>query len=232
MKISIRFEYGKFVINEKIDNGNDYEIIYLVPYGIKAYIIGQYLEFAEKMEKPTNCREFEIINWNEIFEEECIIKWTDEGQIPVFSGMDIYMEKKTILNMEGIIELAGGNFMYNCYGKYKPDICFLLGKIPMMTSWKPMMPSDLNLERGDLSFLQGDYFISRKGTNCFKLSPQGNHLLIRDDWGGAFNKYRGGCLASLKNEYYRRASSNGGGSGYDYVIIDKNTKFVVSEDEI
>ena len=48
-------------------------------------------------------------------------------------------------------------------------------------------------------------------------------ILIRVDWGGAFNGSRGTYTEDAKKiegvKYFRRAASNGGGSGYDYWVV-------------
>jgi hypothetical protein len=89
----------------------------------------------------------------------------------------------------------------------------------------------LNLENGSLDFMRGSYFVSKKGTKIFKIDPNGQHMLLRDDWGGAFNDYRGGTLPE-DQLYYHRASSNGGGSGYDYAVIPVGWKQVLKEEDL
>ena len=81
----------------------------------------------------------------------------------------------------------------------------------------------------------GRYFKSKKGTDCFEVSDDPTtapHILLIDNWGGAFNDYRGRELFKLPNLYQKRASSNGGGTGYDYVIIEKGTKYALDEEDI
>lgn len=68
----------------------------------------------------------------------------------------------------------------------------------------------------------GDFFVSKKGKDCFRVKENGKHQLIVIDWGGAFNKSRGCTGDSISEKlYYRRASSNGGGSGYEYIVTTK-----------
>ena len=87
-----------------------------------------------------------------------------------------------------------------------------------------------NLPNGELRQLTGEYFVSKKGTKCFRIG-NGPHIILQDDWGGAFNKYRGHTLPE-DQIYYRRSSSNGGGCGYDYAIIPKDWRLQITEDDI
>lgn len=130
--------------------------------------------------------------------------------------------------------MDSGSYLANSYGKYAEDLTFLVDMPNIMVFKKSsyLNPSDLNLDEGKYSFREGEYFVSKKGTNCFRFKKDGPHLLVEDEWGGAFNKYRGGNLKRLKSLYYKRASSNGGGSGYDYAVIERGTRLELSEDDI
>lgn len=128
-------------------------------------------------------------------------------------------------------------FLVNSYKKYDPQLCFVLGKyfhldgkgnpidpIEYLTdkSFTDKMNIDFN---GVPVFMFGDYWVSKKGSHCFKLkSPMtAKHLLIRIDWGGSFNRTRGLTKEMVENIpevlYYHKASSHGGGDGYDYIIV-------------
>lgn len=139
---------------------------------------------------------------------------------------------------ESIIELDNGTCLYNSYGKYKSNLCFLgsresLEKFISGELWRDVPAIEFNLPRGDYSIIAGEYFVSKKGTKCFRIKEDGKHILIRDNWGGCFNDYRGGNLEKLPNKsYYRRASSNGGGTGNDFCIVPTGTKYQLSEDDI
>ena len=76
--------------------------------------------------------------------------------------------------------------------------------------------------------------MSKKGTKLFKLNPMGKHYLLKDEWGGAFNNYRGGKLPTTDRGavYYRCASSNGGGCGNDFSVIPIDWKNTLSEEDL
>jgi hypothetical protein len=135
------------------------------------------------------------------------------------------------LDLEGFIQLDNGKWLYNNFGKYAPNLTFILDK-PQELPWEKVASSNFNLPKGNLSMLRGKFFMSKKGKPVFDMSTSmKNHTLLRDDWGGAFNDYKGYNLPH-DNHYFRRASSNGGGAGYDYAIVDTMWKHTVSIDDI
>lgn len=136
------------------------------------------------------------------------------------------------LNTEGIIELTNGTFLINKYGKYEPNLSFLNIKPDVNSEWIRVEPSEFNLPKGCLSKIYGTFFTSKKGTKCFRINPNGEHMLIGDGWGGSSNRYYGGTLPEEGALYYRRASSNGGGLGHDYAIYQRDWKYELSEEDI
>ena len=150
----------------------------------------------------------------------------------------ILMQPKTSIGMveveleipEEWIVLDNGEYLYNSHGKYAPNLTYIC-KVPQIV-WSRMEPKDLNLDKGNFKHIVGDYFVSKKGSNCFRVNPNGKHMLILDDWGGCFNRYRGQTLPEKGSLYYRRAQSNGGGSGNDYAIYNKDWTNKPSLDDI
>ena len=130
---------------------------------------------------------------------------------------------------DNVIQLTSGKYLVNRFGKYMPNLSFI-NTVPGV-KWTNISKLDLNLPKGSYSFVRGRYFVSKKGTNCFSVEANGPHILIRDEWGGAFNDYRGRSLPE-DGLYYRRAASNGGGSGYDYAIFQYGWKNALSEEDI
>ena len=131
---------------------------------------------------------------------------------------------------EHLIKLDSGEYLYNDCGKYRSNLTF----VGNPKSWKPTRGkyADYNVSPdGDITVLCGDFFKSRKGTNCFRPKEDGMHLLIIVDWGGAFNRTRGYCDFPT-NIYHRRASSNGGGSGVSYWVIPVGWSKKLNIDEI
>ena len=131
---------------------------------------------------------------------------------------------------DGTFELSNGHFAIGQYGKYMPNITFI-SPIPEVI-WKSVNKESFNLPEGHLYIIKGTFFISKKGTKCFRVDENGDHVLIKDSWGGAFDRYRGRTLPEESSLYYRRASSNGGGSGNDYIIVPKNWKYQLSEEDL
>lgn len=134
--------------------------------------------------------------------------------------------------MTTAITLDNGNFLINDCGKYASNLSFL--NTVSDIQYDDVDKKDINLPQGNLSCVYGDFFVSKKGTKCFRILPKNDahHILIRDDWGGGFSHYRGGTLPQDDALYYRRASSNGGGQGYDYGVYPKDWRYCLSEDDI
>lgn len=128
------------------------------------------------------------------------------------------------------IELTDGKFLLKDFGKYASNL-LIISSFPELL-WEKLSAQDLNFSFGDFARIKGDFFTTKKGAKAFKVDRKGQHYLVRDNWGGAFNDYRGEQLNNLTNHYYRRARSNGGGSGYDYTIINVNTVNSVSIDDL
>ena len=138
---------------------------------------------------------------------------------------------------ENAILLDSNKYLVNDYGKYCSGITFIIAprNIPNYEYFKDRrLQESLNiLWDGTPSFMYGNYWKSKKGSNCFAPCDKGHakHLLIQLDWGGSFNSSRGS--SEVQNTlYFRRASSNGGGTGYSYYIIPIDSKNTYSEDDI
>ena len=156
------------------------------------------------------------------------------------------MKMYTNLTAE-VFTMTNGDYIINHYGKYCSGLGIIVPKgdshigpygedqsIRLFQEADSKNKSDFNLGEGPLDSLRGKFFVSKKGTKLFKVDPNGPHILLRDDWGGAFNSYRGGKLPAMDGGalYYRRASSNGGGTGYDYAVVPVNWKLEISEDDL
>jgi hypothetical protein len=136
-------------------------------------------------------------------------------------------EAKEVLKTDKIHEVDT-TFLVNDFGKYRPNITFVVRKdferSPIAyRSDEPTreMLANMNLEfGGETSVLFGDYWKSKKGGACFrpKEVAEAKHVLVKCGWGGAFSRTRGiGYINDVP--YYRRAASNGGGAGNDYLVV-------------
>lgn len=163
------------------------------------------------------------VNWTvqkkEVTEGESTVYWRD-------------FQRLRLADMEWIIVLSDWKFLINKYGKYQPNLSFIT-RVPKL-SFESISSKDLNFDEWDFDVVYWEFFISKKWTKCFRvlLKEKAKHVLIRDDWWGAFNKYRWRTLPEDKALYYRRASSNGGGCGCDYGVYEKDFKNALSEDDI
>lgn len=158
-------------------------------------------------------------------------------------------EVKAFYNEERCFETETG-FLVNNFGKYSPNITFVVPKTYFLDkNEKPINPlkytedrevtDNMNLDfDGSASFIFGDFWRSKKGGACFRpKSPmQAKHLLICVDWGGCFNSHRGNYPDDVKGIdgvlYFRRASSNGGGAGCDYWVVPVGFSRILHIDEV
>lgn len=147
----------------------------------------------------------------------------------------------TLVQVKDVVETdtcfeAGDGFLVNRFGKYAPNMTFVVGReFELDSESRPVNPLEMTSDRevtesfnldldGKADFLFGDFWRSKKGGACFrpKDPSRAKHLLVRVDWGGAFDRSRGYCGNAVKEcdaIYFRVASSNGGGTGYDYWVL-------------
>ena len=141
-------------------------------------------------------------------------------------------------------------FLVNIFGKYCPNITFVVGKeVELDANGKSINPLHYSSDRevtnsmnmdfdGEATFMFGDFWRSKKGGACFRpKNPKvAKDLLVRVSWGGCFNSHRGtysdeaNAIEGVK--YFRRASSNGGGAGYDYWVMPVGFSRVLHIDDV
>ena len=143
------------------------------------------------------------------------------------------------------------SFVINAYGKYLPNISFVLAKdvLAKDSSGDPLeyrrdtptkemvanMGIDFGTSESGVSVLFGDFWLSRFGKPHFrpKSSQTATHVIVRADWGGfSYPGTRGRWSAPDGVAYFRRASSNGGGTGYDYYVVPVGYHIVMNDDEL
>jgi len=151
-------------------------------------------------------------------------------------------ETKALLKKDQIYEVNSA-FLVNDFGKYRPNITFVIPKDIECdpTAYRSDKPTKLMLRGmnvnfdGETSVLFGDYWKSQKGAACFRPKPvtAANHVLIRCSWGGAFNSSRGiGSYAGKDVLYCRRAVSNGRGVGNDYLVVPIGFYRILHDEEM
>lgn len=131
-----------------------------------------------------------------------------------------------------VVETAR-SFVIIAYGKYLPGISFVLhkgfGGDPLEYRQDPptkKMVANMGISFGapesGVSVLFGDFWLSRYGKPHFRpKSPQtATHVIVKVGWGGCGQpRTRGAWSAPDGVTYFRRASSNTGGAGYDYYVV-------------
>lgn len=135
------------------------------------------------------------------------------------------------------IEINTGENLINRYGRYSPAITFVVPASEENVEWTAMDTAEtrINIDwDGDPRFIVGDYWVSKKGTRCFRPNKDGKHLLIENEWGGCFNPTRGNEYEAIKDValYSKRAASNGGGLGSNYYILPNGYRRIYTLDEI
>lgn len=145
-----------------------------------------------------------------------------------------------------VVETAT-SFVVNAYGKYRPNVSFVLAKNfggdPLKyrsdTPTREMIAGlglGFGTSESDVSVLFGDFWSSKAGKPHFRpKSPLvATHFIVRAGWGGGFgrSRSRGSWSAPEGSAYFRRASSNGGGTGYDYYVLPLGYYLVVCDEEL
>ena len=136
------------------------------------------------------------------------------------------------------------SFVVNAYGKYRPNISFVLHKDfsgDPLEYRKDAPTRELVANTGirfgtsesGVSVIFGDFWLSKAGKPHFrpKSYKLATHVIIRADWGGfSYPGTRGAWSAPDGVAYFRRASSNGGGTGYDYYVVPVGYRLIHDEE--
>lgn len=148
---------------------------------------------------------------------------------------------KSFFKTEKVVETAT-SFVVNDFGKYRPNISFVLNKDfggdPLRYRHdQPTaeMVAGLGVDFGALeahvAVLFGDFWLSKAGKPHFRPKPlqAATHMLLRAGWHG-FGSGRKGKAEGFT--YFRRAASNGGGTGYDYYVVPVGYHVVACDEEL
>lgn len=202
----------------------------LVLFGIGKKDLNYCINFLEKHLKE------EGFNYNEIKSTEKL------AQILLEINRDIIIENNGFYfdgKDKNIVKLDDGRYIYFNFGKYKPNLNFLINEDFLLKGIKYEKDDELkkqfNLKySGSMFFLKGKFFISKKGSKFFDLTSQEKpHVLVKIAWGGAFNTSRGIEKEDIPKEalHFRKARSNGGGLGNDYLVLPKDFRMTYSIDD-
>jgi hypothetical protein len=142
-----------------------------------------------------------------------------------------------------VVETAT-SFVVNDYGKYRPNISFVLSKDfvgrPLRyrcDAATRKMVAEMNFEfnaaESTIGVLFGDFWLSKAGKPHFrpKSNQTAEHVLLAVNWGGAFARSFGRWDEPKEAIYFRHASSNGGGLGIDYYVFSVGFHIVVQNEE-
>lgn len=136
------------------------------------------------------------------------------------------------------ILLDNGTVLLKRYGKYEPNLCFIAdfdNPMKYLQGTESFVSQFGFKTDSNPEMLVGDHYISKRGTRCFRIKHNGKHIMYRIDWGRNF----GNISRSLQSfdvnldeaAYYRHARSNGGGTGYDYIVVPREYKKTVSAND-
>jgi len=94
--------------------------------------------------------------------------------------------------MENLIKLDSGTFLFNDYGKYNSGLSFILNDmIDIDSLYESVSFKDFNLENGSgyrsqnytINMIRGDFWVSKKGSNCFKPNSKWQTYIIERQMG-------------------------------------------------
>ena len=163
-------------------------------------------------------------------------------------GVISLREMREYFKTDKIVRIPDGRFTFPDYGKYKPNMTFIVNdKMPYTEyfgsrQFEPVpsyeygavareflnIPFDADSDGLHATF--GNYRLSKNGKPVLEVCDceDASHVLVKASWGGPFNKTRGLGYYSENDvmekypeiKMYRRASSNGGGTGNDYYVLE------------
>lgn len=136
------------------------------------------------------------------------------------------LENRGIKIGENAVLLDEDYYLVNWYGKYNPQMTFLVTWDTIQHFFWNKPDYNMNVEfDGDPFVMYGNYWVSRKNKHCFRPLPkdQAEHMLVKVDWEKGLFRVSYGRNPELEEValYYHRARSNGGGIGNTYYVLPK-----------
>jgi len=146
-------------------------------------------------------------------------------------SIPLFLESKGLHLGKNTFKLDDGKYLVNDGGKYRPNLSLIFTEDRLLKAFDyaadTELQGSLNVSfSGNMGFKFGRFFKSKKGTNCFEEMDRDKapHMLIKINWGGAFDSSRGFRSWPEGSLYRRVAKSNGGGAGNDYLVLPINFK--------
>lgn len=134
------------------------------------------------------------------------------------------------------MQLENGKLLNNQYGKYQPQLTFIVENFNDLEPVSdPELADLINADwDGSPEFIFGEYKISKKGTKCFYTSPKerAKHILVCLHWQHSHFGHTNGNTVLQQSIYDVRRRSNGGGEGYHYYVIPVGGYNVYREEDI
>lgn len=144
-----------------------------------------------------------------------------------------------------VYPLEDGKFLHSHMGKYGSGLLIIADRedLPLVPySWSYFNDhrdeyettcSMMKIVDRWMGCYVGDFFFTKKGKPAFRLNPDGNHVLVVDDFDGERGyTSRLDILPEKDRMYFKRSLSNGGGAGKIWCVLPREYKAVFNMDEI
>ena len=151
------------------------------------------------------------------------IKYMCELETARNAFSDSWFEFSKIRQENNFVQMDDGTYMIRHLGRYSSGLRILIDIKKEFLKPETIDSEEIGIRPdGRISAITGDFFVSKKGLNFFKVKGNGKHRLIRQNWGGAFNASRGLSLPREGSLYYNRRISRGGGLGITWGVYKKD----------
>ncbi|MDR1980365.1 MAG: hypothetical protein LBQ39_01935 [Tannerellaceae bacterium] len=124
-----------------------------------------------------------------------------------------------IHKFDGFVILDNEQFIYSEFGT-ESGVLYIMRKSDSFDFIK-INNAKLGVSQGNVSFVTGNFFMTKKGRPVFEVTPGGKHWMLRDSWDIA-SDYRGNTLPGKEDDrvlYFKRNFYNGDTKGNDYCVV-------------
>lgn len=135
---------------------------------------------------------------------------------------------KTMKNGKSIF-LQDGRLLKQLFGKYQPGLQMI---VPAEgANWEVEMNYLFGIPLGGkrVDILSGRYFVSKKGAPTFEADLLGPHLLVKEQFGSGYLRP---LIPTDGAMHFRRAGSNAGATGYNWLVFPKGHTNNIGVDDI
>lgn len=170
------------------------------------------------------------------------VSWCHDDQDAIIKGIKennnfyILKEEDIEIQLPSRWFNLGDSYGLKAFKKYEPML-LIIADVPYI-KWERMdeeMKTSLNInEAGLTEFLKGDFFVTKKGTKSFRIKKDGKNILFRTDFN--YTPINTDERKRLEDNgevlHYSRRTSNGGGLGWDYYVVNKDWSYVPDIDNL